>query len=770
MRFKYPIFFTVFFLCGLGSVKAQQPNTSANYISQTILADGIGKFEGDFAPVEVKGNRQFLHRSGKVMVDKVEESRMGGLHIVVKGDAYGALNDEGKIIADFGYDEIKEESDYDLDGFNEVKKIYYQFLIVKRNGKFGVIDKDGKEICPVIYDAIEGINENVFSFKKDGHWGWADLKTGKVLQQPIFAEVSKMYNTADYVQIEKGEKVGMAKIDGTVILPTNFGYVHRFQNNHQFYIAASEQNKMGLYSFDGKPLLPMVFDVISTSQTPGVLRVRKNGKHGLITISGKEIVPAVYETIEEAIDGLMVAKKIKYGVIDMQGREILPFVFDNIQLGNGNNFGVVAPPASAGDDSDKDKSTIHPPMVTETVVPFIITKRGYQTGVYTWKGKALLPLDYDYIEMESKNGKIYFVARKKGKTGLIDEHGKTLLPLEYSSVNLKDYSFSKSPYYFAPLPGADNMAMIKQGDSMGCYDVSKQKMIFPPIYRRLSWHPSGLIVLEKADTSAEAREYKTLKAVARADGSIMRPFSKELLYYPLSPNRVVEAIYHQGEYGYSLTDENGKVLYLNPGWTFKDAAFNKLLMGDADKLYDQGAAFQNGLFKIGGKQENLFIDSMGQETRFEKYFYVGDFWNGLAVAFVESATRQRTYGIIDRNGNEVLPVVYDRLEQIYNYKNLILLQKGKMYGVADIKGKMVIEPVYDRIDTYGRKRYFKVEKNGKKGILKTDGTVLVEPVYDELEDNDLWPVLAKQAGVYFYLLKDGSKLPVQSKNKLGYSY
>ena len=125
-------------LC-IGSVNA--------YAQQApVIADYLGEFEGQEAPVMIQHKKQYLHSSGAVVTDKMVNFGFYRLVTGVKGKAYGAFNDAGKVIAPFRYDEVSLEAEED----NAYPQKNYSVVIVRDHGKYGAVDSLGKVICPTV--------------------------------------------------------------------------------------------------------------------------------------------------------------------------------------------------------------------------------------------------------------------------------------------------------------------------------------------------------------------------------------------------------------------------------------------------------------------------------------------------------------------------------------------------------------------------------------------------------------------------------------------
>ena len=88
-----------------------------------------------------------------------EKLQQGGVEV-----DYSAVNGLGEKMVCIELDELI------------VKKLY--LVRVRRNGKYGYVDKSGHEVIPCKYDYAGKFREGLAIFEKDDKWGYID-KTGR---------------------------------------------------------------------------------------------------------------------------------------------------------------------------------------------------------------------------------------------------------------------------------------------------------------------------------------------------------------------------------------------------------------------------------------------------------------------------------------------------------------------------------------------------------------------------------------------------------------
>lgn len=107
-----------------------------------------------------------------------DNSSEGTIYKAKINGMYKLINDQGKSLNDGLYTDIdiiskKAKTSY-------YSSIQYNYLKCKnKNGKYSVIDKVGKSICPLTFDEIDSENNNIFIVKNNGKYGLFSLLNQK---------------------------------------------------------------------------------------------------------------------------------------------------------------------------------------------------------------------------------------------------------------------------------------------------------------------------------------------------------------------------------------------------------------------------------------------------------------------------------------------------------------------------------------------------------------------------------------------------------------
>ena len=132
----------------------------------------------------------------------------------------------------------------------------FGFCDVRKNGKWGFLSSDRKEVVPAIYDSVGSFHEGLADVSIDGKFGFVDT-AGKVVIKPIFDNVYGFY-------------AGIAKVV-----------------NHGRY---------GLINKTGKMILPSEYDSIA-HVSDNMIAICKNGLWGFADLSGKVVISPKYKEI-----------------------------------------------------------------------------------------------------------------------------------------------------------------------------------------------------------------------------------------------------------------------------------------------------------------------------------------------------------------------------------------------------------------------------------------------------------------------------------------
>ena len=337
---------------------------------------------------------------------------------------------------------------------------------VKKNGMFGFIDKNLKEVVEFKYDDARPFQNGFAAVKKDGAWGFVS-KDGKQKVPCVYRRVSDFTNGLAAVLGENGllsiplmfdnkdnptfnedgvcttwkngEKIHIDKTGNVVedyeepslesdashststslktewlkltrkisydIADAPYEEIYTRSNGNQIISKNDGWKKYGL-AVDGKEVIPCKYDAIEGPFTKiGYYIVELSGRYGVCNGKGKEIAPCEYQHVgTEGDKYIMVVKDDKVGFIDTAGKIVIPCKLDDAKPFNAD--------ITAIERHKKDKSF---------------------WNLIDSDGKEFDKAEYEDA-MVFENG--LCPVKRKGKWGFIDESGKLIIAAKY------EFSFS----------------------------------------------------------------------------------------------------------------------------------------------------------------------------------------------------------------------------------------------------------------------------------------------------------------------------------------
>lgn len=226
------------------------------------------------------------------------------------------------------YDQVEA-----IDNIDKNNNLWYEknILKVSKNGKFGLIDFNGKELLPIEYDEITTLDgmENSVLVKKDGKVGLVN-DNGSIIIDANYKEIKPLGETykEGYITIDESDKYGVVSATKRQILENKYDEISSVYLKE--YYLVKENGKKELIDSDGKVILDSGFDDIKSATTNGVIFI-KNNLCGEISTSGEVTLEAKYQDLKEIKEGKYIAKQNdKYGIIDNVGNEQLAFEYTGI--------------------------------------------------------------------------------------------------------------------------------------------------------------------------------------------------------------------------------------------------------------------------------------------------------------------------------------------------------------------------------------------------------------------------------------------------------
>ncbi|MGE0587865.1 MAG: WG repeat-containing protein [Cyclobacteriaceae bacterium] len=161
---------------------------------------------------------------------------------------------------------------------------------IRRKGKFGFIDKEGRLRIANRYESISNFHNGLAAVRILGKWGFVD-KQDKIAINPSYEAVSDFLQD---VAIVKRGKFGIINKDGNLVLDTRYDAIHQLKTQN---FVVENNNLKGLASRNGEILIDPRFDELEDLGN-GYVIVKSANKFGLLTSEGLNVIPMIYDHLE----------------------------------------------------------------------------------------------------------------------------------------------------------------------------------------------------------------------------------------------------------------------------------------------------------------------------------------------------------------------------------------------------------------------------------------------------------------------------------------
>lgn len=358
-----------------------------------------------------------------------------------------------------------------LDNYDGNNNIWYEknVLKVQKDGKYGLIDFNGKEVLNIEYDNISTLKgvENSILVEKDNKIGLinSDGKNIVDVNYKKIKNIDKDYKKG-YIVVDENNKYGVIDYNQKQILENKYDEIEAIYSEKLFVIKEGKNEK--LINDEGNVVLEDGFDkieqILQYSSKKGVIFVKDN-KYGVMDVDAEIIVPAEYEKIKEAKDNIFIAKKDgKYGIVDTDKNEKVEFKYTNITYNNvadiylaedenyntnilDNQFNTKLTGILSDIDTDKGymklkigdeykyynfkfEEKTNKDVLSNTL---FLSKKDGKYGFVNSKNEVIV--DYIYDDATEQNEYGYAAVKKDGKWGSIDVNGKVVIEPTYNLDN-----------------------------------------------------------------------------------------------------------------------------------------------------------------------------------------------------------------------------------------------------------------------------------------------------------------------------------------------
>lgn len=334
-----------------------------------------------------------------------------------------------------GYDKIEA-----IDNIDKNENVWYEdnVLRVQKDGKYGLIDLNGKELLPTEYDEIIGLNgiENSILIKKDEKYGLVN-DTGSVIIEPNYKEIKNLGETyrEGYITIDENDKYGVIGATKMKLLDNKYDNIEQVYLSDYYLVTENGERKV--INSSGETILNSGFDQISSKTEDGFIYVSQ-GLYGEINTTGEVQIEPTYQDLKQVKKGVYIAKNNdRYGIIDNEGNTMIPFDYTLITYNKDAKLFIA-------DDANYNTTIINENYESKIT--------GILSEINTTKSYIRMRVDdeykyYDLSCQEKTNIEVLedntlFLSKKDGKYGFVDKKGNVVVDYIYDdATEQNEYGF-----------------------------------------------------------------------------------------------------------------------------------------------------------------------------------------------------------------------------------------------------------------------------------------------------------------------------------------
>ena len=290
-------------------------------------------------------------------------------------------------------------------------------LTYEQDGKYGLIDFNGKQITKPIYESIEGLpyKEGELLVKQNGKYGVINIR-GKKLIDIEYDKISvdgyytseNNYKYAGYIisnTTNEGYRYGYINYDGKLLLEPEYNELSRvidILDDENAYILCAKNGQYGIMK-NNEELITNEYQSIEYDETNKLFTLEKSKKFGIANLDGNVIIPTEYSQID--ITGIYLYAKNDQGVTVYNTSGTQANIDTNVAILNTSN----------------EKYRIRIDNTHET-----------KYGVINQNGEQVIAEKYNYIEYLFDD--YFIVSDTNSKLGVINDNDEIEIDINYDGL------------------------------------------------------------------------------------------------------------------------------------------------------------------------------------------------------------------------------------------------------------------------------------------------------------------------------------------------
>lgn len=306
-------------------------------------------------------------------------------------------------------------------------------LLVKKDGKYGLISIAGKQVLPTQYDEIVSISgiENAYKIKKDDKYGIANNE-GKIVIEPKYLDIDVLGkdNKSGFIVKNEDKKYGIVDYSNNVVLNFKYDSIKKVFGNNLYVV--KQDGKEKLVSKDNDNVLNGDYDTIEqvlNSQENAVI-FSKSGKFGIMKLSGEVEMSPKYDSLTEAKVGFFIAKiGDKYGIVSSEDDVKKGFESKMITYNSKADIYVL--------EDEKYNAKILNGNLDEKINGILLDLNIDKGYIKCKTGEDIKYYNFKFDEKTEQDiypNRTLFLSKRDGKYGFVDKNGNVVVDYIYDEA------------------------------------------------------------------------------------------------------------------------------------------------------------------------------------------------------------------------------------------------------------------------------------------------------------------------------------------------
>jgi hypothetical protein len=459
-----------------------KPINIVNHDNLWLLNEHLAVQTGDFAGIIDKDEKYTSN------LPEVQIIQSFGNYLAAKSGEYqGVISGNGSLIIPYQFDSIQffpkvifaktSRNDnqnwipYDFQG-KRIGIHFYEnvfqkegYLLAYKADKYGLLDEDGHENSPFIFDSIGDFNQGLAIAKYQGHLG-VIKPNGNWVLTPYKDKVEIVDARIFYTQ---GTESGLLDLSDILIerhsnplTPFSKCYAERTSNGFMLYdfngdslinkvvdtvyqitpdfMVLKNHHRFELFDLTSKRISKLASGTQEVrSWSEGLILIRKDNEWGFVSEKGNLTIANRYQEAKDFKNGMSAVKlNGKWGFINPQDQIVIQPIYDDVESFR-NELAVVKKEGKSG------LIDLNGVFVLDLAYDKMIRSKGHILlekedlfGLADAKGILIRSPQFNSIQTEDN---YHFIVERNGKVGVLDIKGMDILSTSYDLIKQFGDSF-----------------------------------------------------------------------------------------------------------------------------------------------------------------------------------------------------------------------------------------------------------------------------------------------------------------------------------------